>query len=177
MYENRSNWAWSQVTPAERQRLQETKEKPHSQEPPFVYAQLGSPWTSRTVDLLHRKASALPEERLIDSVKGLILGDPGAVSRVGRKGGTKVFITGERAPGYRLSPDHFQKFKRSRLLIGHKKCFVLLCPIGEHISMCSFCVFLRDGYCLDHALSSLCTKEMHAVRKLSVWYKFPIWSN
>ena len=41
-----------------------------------------------------------------------ILGDPGAVSRVGRKGGTKVFITGERAPGYRLSPDHFQKFKR-----------------------------------------------------------------
>ena len=55
-----------------------------------------------------------------------------------------------------------------RLLIGHKKCFVLLCPIGEHISMCSFCVFLRDGYCLDHALSSLSTKEMHAVRKLSV---------
>ena len=41
-----------------------------------------------------------------------------------------------------------------RLLIGHKKCFVLLCPIGEHISMCSFCVFLHDGYCLDHALSS-----------------------
>ena len=30
----------------------------------------------------------------------VILGDPGAVSRVGRKGGTKVFITGERAPGY-----------------------------------------------------------------------------
>ena len=28
-----------------------------------------------------------------------ILRDPGAVSRVGRKGGAKVFITGERAPG------------------------------------------------------------------------------
>ena len=41
-----------------------------------------------------------------------ILGDPGAVSRVGRKGGTKVFITGERAPGYRLSPDRFQEIKR-----------------------------------------------------------------
>ena len=106
-----------------------------------------------------------------------ILGDPGAVSRVGRKGGTKVFITGVRAPGYRLSPDHFQGFKRSRLLIGHKKCFVLLCPIGEHISMSSFRVFVNDGYCLDHGLSSLCTKEMHAVRKLSVWYKIPIWSN
>ena len=107
----------------------------------------------------------------------IILGDRGAVSRVGRKGGTKVFITGERAPGYRLSPDHFQKFKRSRLLIGHKKCFVLLCPIGEHISMSSFRVFVNDGHCLDHGLSSLCTKDMHAVRKLSVWYKIPIWSN
>ena len=64
-----------------------------------------------------------------------------------------------------------------RLLIGHKKCFVLLCPIGEHISMSSFRVFVNDGYCLDHGLSSLCTKEMHAVRKLSVWYKIPIWSN
>ena len=32
-----------------------------------------------------------------------ILGDPEAVSRVGRKGGTKVFKYGQRAPGYRLS--------------------------------------------------------------------------
>ena len=64
-----------------------------------------------------------------------------------------------------------------RLLIGHKKCFVLLCPIGEQISMSSFRVFVHDGYCLDHGLSSLCTKEMHVVRKLSVWYKIPIWSN
>ena len=64
-----------------------------------------------------------------------------------------------------------------RLLIGHRKCFVLLCPIGEHILMSSFRVFVHDGYCLDHGLSILCTKEMHAVRKLSVWYKFLIWSN
>ena len=61
-----------------------------------------------------------------------------------------------------------------RLLIGHKKCFVLLCPIGEHL-LSYFRAFLRDGYCLDHGLSGSCTKEMHAVRKLSVWYKIPIW--
>ena len=66
---------------------------------------------------------------------------------------------------------------RCWLLIGHKKCFVLFCPIGEHISMSSFCVFVHNGYCLDHGLSSSCTKEMHAVRKLSVWFKIPIWSN
>ena len=84
-----------------------------------------------------------------------ILGDPGTVSRVGRKGGTNVFITGERAPGYRNSPDHFQKFKRMPAPDWAQKCFVLLCPIGEHISMSSFRVFVHDGYGLDHGLSSV----------------------
>ena len=64
-----------------------------------------------------------------------------------------------------------------QLLIGHKKCFVLLCPIGEHILMSSFRVFVHDGYCLDHDLSSLRTKEMLSVRKLSVWCKILIWFN
>ena len=58
---------------------------------------------------------------------------------------------------------------RCRLLIGHKKCFVLLCPIGEQFLLSSFCVFEHDGYCLDHGfLPGSCTKEMHAVRTLSV---------
>jgi len=94
----------------------------------------------------------------------VILGDPGAVSRVGRKGGTKVFIA--------LGSDSHRTISKNssgcRFLIGHKKCFELLCPIGEHISMSSFRVFVHDGYCLDHGLPSLSTKEMHAVRKLSV---------
>ena len=61
-----------------------------------------------------------------------------------------------------------------RLLIGHKKCFVLLCPIGEQFLLSSFREFVHDGYCFDHGLSGSCTKEMQAVRKLSVWYKIPI---
>ena len=32
------------------------------------------------------------------------------------------------------------------LLIGHKKCFVLLCPIGEQHLLSSFCEFVNDGY-------------------------------
>ena len=35
-----------------------------------------------------------------------------------------------------------------RLLIGHKKCFVLLCPIGEQFLLSSFREFVYDGYCL-----------------------------
>ena len=33
----------------------------------------------------------------------------------------------------------------------------------------------HDDYYLDHGLSGSSTKEMHAIRKLSVWYKIPIW--
>ena len=40
-----------------------------------------------------------------------------------------------------------------RLLIGHKRCFVLLCPIGEQFLLSSIREFLHDGYCLDHGLS------------------------
>ena len=35
-----------------------------------------------------------------------------------------------------------------RALIGHKKCFVLLCPIGEQFLLSSFREFVHDGYCL-----------------------------
>ena len=41
-----------------------------------------------------------------------ILGDPGAVSRAGEKARRKFSSTGGKAPGYRLSPDHFQTVKR-----------------------------------------------------------------
>ena len=61
-----------------------------------------------------------------------------------------------------------------RLLIEHKKCFVLLCPIGKQFLLSSFHKFVHDGYCFHHGLSGSCTKEMPAVRKLSVWYKIPI---
>ena len=63
-----------------------------------------------------------------------------------------------------------------RLLIGHKKCFVFFGPIGEQFLLSSFRELVHDGYCLDDGLSGSCTKEMHAVSKLSVWHiKIPIW--
>ena len=56
-----------------------------------------------------------------------------------------------------------------RLLIkGTKNALYYCAQSGEHMSMSSFRVFVHDGYCLDHDLSSSGTKEMHAVRKLSV---------
>ena len=53
-----------------------------------------------------------PIRRDLTSSSYTTVGDPGAVSRVGGKAGRKCSNTGEKAPGYRLSPNYFQKFKR-----------------------------------------------------------------
>ena len=65
----------------------------------------------------------------------------------------------------------FKRWSECWLLIGHKKCFVLLCAIGEQHLLSSFREFVHDGYWLDYGLSGSYTKEMNAVGKLSVWYK------
>ena len=83
-----------------------------------------------------------------------------SVGRVGRKAKEPLGTDSHRAISKNSSG--------CRLLIGHKKCFVLLCPISEQFLLSSFREFVHDGYCLDHGLSGSCTKEMHAVRKLSV---------
>ena len=52
----------------------------------------------------------------------------------------------EKPPG---TDSHLTISKRSSecwLLIGHKKCFVLLCPIGEQHFLNSFREFVHDGY-------------------------------
>ena len=85
-----------------------------------------------------------PEKRV-----GPILGNPGAVSRAGLKGATKVFQVWVEEP---LGTDsHRTTSKRSRecwFLIAHKKCFVLLCPIGQQFLLSSFREFVHDGYYL-----------------------------
>ena len=59
-----------------------------------------------------------------------VLGDPGAVSRVGRKGGTK----GERAPGYRLSSNYFQNFKRMPAPDWAQKMLCIIVPNRRTVS-------------------------------------------
>ena len=57
-----------------------------------------------------------------------------------------------------------------RLLIGHKKCFVLLCPIGEQFLLSFFREFVHDGYCLG-TLARPFTKLVRA-RETFIFY-FP----
>ena len=106
-----------------------------------------------------------------------VLGDPGAVSRSGENAGRKFSLQakGPRVPTLTEPFPKIQADAGSRL--GTKNALYYFAQSANTSQMSSFRVFIHDGYCFDHGLSSLCTKEMHAVRKLSVWYKSPIWSN
>ena len=71
-----------------------------------------------------------------------ILGDPGAVSRVGRKGGTKVFKYGRRASGYRLSPNYFQTFKQMPAPSWAQKMLCIIVPNQGTALLSSFGEFV-----------------------------------
>ena len=73
-----------------------------------------------------------------------------------KSAGRKFSSTGGRAPGYRLSPNYFQKFKHmSPPDWTRNTCFVLLCPIGEQFLLSSFREFVHDGYGLGYCLFTL----------------------
>ena len=75
-----------------------------------------------------------------------VLGDPGAVRRVGKKGAKKVFKHGQKSlwvPTHHIISS--QTVKRMLAPDWAQKTFVLLCPIGKQSS---FRVFVHDGYCL-----------------------------
>ena len=91
-------------------------------------------------------------------------------SQSGRETSTS---TGERAPGYRLSLEHFQKFKPMPAPNWAQKMLCIIVPNRRTHLLSSFRVFVHDGYCLDHGLPGSCTKEMHAVRKLQFAIKSP----
>ena len=78
-----------------------------------------------------------------------VLGDPGAVSRVGKKGAKKVFKHGQKSlwvPTHQIISN--RTVKRMLAPDWAQKTFVLLCPVGEQNLMSSFRVFVHYGYCL-----------------------------
>ena len=93
-------------------------------------------------------ASLIPTFLLIDGPTNPSSETQGQWVGSGEKARRKFSSKGGRAPGYRLSPDHFQKFKRMPAPDWAQKCFVLLCPIGEQFLLSSFREFVHDSYCL-----------------------------
>ena len=92
-----------------------------------------------------------------------ILGDPGAVSCVGKKGAKKVFKHPQKSPWV---PTHQTISNRTvnRMLAPNwaQKTFVLLCLIsliGEQNLMSNFRVFVHDRYCLARKKRKQKTKK------------------
>ena len=65
----------------------------------------------------------------------------------GEKVGRKFSSTGERAPGYRLSPNYFQKFKQMPAPDWAQKMLCIIVPNRRAHLLSSFRVFVHDGYC------------------------------
>ena len=104
-----------------------------------------------------------------------ILGDPGAVSRAGRKGATKVFKHRRKSPWVPTLTGPFPNGQANAgSWLSTKNALYYCAQSANGISW----VLLVNSYttaidsitaCLAHTY----TKEMHeTVRKLSVWYKF-----
>ena len=66
----------------------------------------------------------------------------------GEKARRKFSSTGGKAPWVPTLTGPFPNGQECWLLIGLKKCFVLLCPIGEQFLLSSFREFVHDGYFL-----------------------------
>jgi len=64
----------------------------------------------------------------------VILGDLGAVIRVGEKAGPKFSSMGKRAPGYRCSPNYFQNFKPMPASDWAQKMLCIIVPNRQTVS-------------------------------------------
>ena len=104
------------------------------------------------------------------SIRPPILGDPGAVSRAEERRDKNFQARAEEPLGTDSQRTISKRSSKCWLLIGHKKCFVLLCPMGEEFLLSSFREFVHDGYCLFRLTGSF-TKLVHA-RKTFIFY-FP----
>ena len=73
-----------------------------------------------------------------------ILGDPGAVSRAEERRDENFQARAEEPLRTDSQRTISKRSSKCWLLIGHKKCFVLLCPIGEQFLLSSFREFVHD---------------------------------
>ena len=105
-----------------------------------------------------------------------ILGDPGGVSGVGRKGGMKVFKYGRKSPRYWLSPSHFQKFKRMPAPDWAQKMLCIIVSNQRTVSL-EFFSWVHTQRLLSRSrlVWLMHQRNARSQETKSVWYKIPIW--
>ena len=103
----------------------------------------------------------------------IILGDPGAVSRAGGKGATKVFKHRRKSPWIPTLTGPFPNGQvNDGSWLGTKNAFYYCAQSRNSISWVVFVSSYTTRQLLTRSrLVWLMHQLMHAVRKLSVWYK------
>ena len=76
----------------------------------------------------------------------VMLGDPGAVSRAGRKGATKVFKHRRKSPWVLTLTGPFPNNQAIAFPDWAQKMLCIILPIGEQFLLSSFREFVHDGY-------------------------------
>ena len=101
-----------------------------------------------------------------------ILGDPGAVSRAVRKGATKVFKNRRKSPWVPTLTGPFPNGQANTgSWLGTKNALYYCAQSGNSISWVLFVSSYTTRQLLTRSRLVWGTKQMHAVRKLSVWCK------
>ena len=90
--------------------------------------------------------------------------------RGSHSGREKFSSTGMRAPGYRLSPDHFQKFMRIPAPDWAQKKLCIIVPSWQTISpgIFSFREFVHDGYCRAALARFVHQRNAHSQKTFSL---------
>ena len=135
------------------------------------FTHINSPWLADHDTITNRilAYSNNPERKCRLFLADVILGDPGAVSRAGRKGATKVFKLRRKSPWVPTLTGPFPDGQvNAGSWLGTKNALYYCANRGTASpEFFSWVRIRRDSYWLDHGLSGSCTKQMHAVRKLS----------
>ena len=93
----------------------------------FIFSVMQSPFGFANVEILTVPATSFLRVYILGETQGQSVGS-------GEKAGRKFSSTGERAPGYRLSPNYFQKFKRMPAPDWAQKMLCIIVPNRRTVS-------------------------------------------
>ena len=138
------------------------------------FTHINSPWLADHDTITNRilAYSNNPERKCRLFLADVILGDPGAVSRAGRKGATKVFKHRRKSPWVPTLTGPFPNGQvNAGSWLGTKNALYYCAQSGNSISWVLFVSSYTTRQLLTRSrLVWLMHQLMHAVRKLSVWY-------
>ena len=139
------------------------------------FTHINSPWLADHDTITNRilAYSNNPERKCRLFLADVILGDPGAVSRAGRKGATKVFKHRRKSPWVPTLTGPFPNGQvNAGSWLGTKNALYYCAQSANSISWVLFVSSYTTRQLLTRSrLVWLMHQLMHAVRKLSVWYK------